>query len=111
MHREHISFGQNVRKVLLKMYLKRLPSHLDFRVYATYLLWQFIATDRPLLEILSHHNLMNYMNPGYFTLAAIGLKPQQMPMFLHISARVWGRRWSPHTSEQKGCMLKPQYIN
>ena len=50
----------------------------------------------------------NYMNPGYFTLAATDLKPQQMPMFLHISARVWGRRWSPHTSEQKGCMLKPQ---
>ena len=54
----------------------------------------------------------NYMNPGYFTLAAIDLKPQQMPMFLHISARYWGRRWSPHTSEQKGCMLKPQtFIN
>ena len=43
----------------------------------------------------------NYMNPGYFTLAAIDLKPQQMPMFLHISPRVWGRRWSPHTSEQR----------
>ena len=51
---------------------------------------------------------MNYMNPRYFTLAAIDLKPQQMPMFLHISARVWGHRWSPHTSEQKGCMFKPQ---
>ena len=52
----------------------------------------------------------NYMNARYFTLAAIDLKPQQMAMFLHISARVWGRRWSPHTSEQKGCMLnlKPQ---
>ena len=24
------------------------------------------------------------MNPGYFTLAATDLKPQQMPMFLHI---------------------------
>ena len=51
---------------------------------------------------------VNYTNPGYFTLAAIDLKPQQMPMFLHISARVWGRRLLPHTSEQKGCMLKPQ---
>ena len=50
----------------------------------------------------------NKMNPGYFPLAAIALKPQQIPMFLHISARVWGRRWSPHTSEQKGSMLKPQ---
>ena len=50
----------------------------------------------------------NYMNPGYFTLAVTGLKPQQMPMFLHISARVWGRQWSTHTSEQKGFMLKPQ---
>ena len=35
---------------------------------------------------------VNYINPGYFTLAAIALKPQQIPMFLHISARVWGRR-------------------
>ena len=47
---------------------------------------------------------VNYVNPGYFSLAATALKPQQMPMFLHISARVWGRRWSPHTSEQKGSM-------
>ena len=47
----------------------------------------------------------NYMNPGYFTLAATDLKPKQMPMFLHISARVWGRL---HTSEQRGCMLKAQ---
>ena len=46
----------------------------------------------------------NYVNPGYFSLAATALKPQQIPMFLHISARVWGRRWSPHTSEQKGSM-------
>ena len=50
----------------------------------------------------------NKMNPGYLSLAATALKPQQIPMFLHISTRVWGRRWSPHTSEQKGCMLKPQ---
>ena len=50
----------------------------------------------------------NYMNPGYFTLAVTDLKPQQMPMFLHISAKVWGRRWSHHTSEQRGWMLKPQ---
>ena len=51
---------------------------------------------------------LNKMNPGYFPLAATALKPQQIPMFLHISARVWGHRWSPHTSEQKGSMLKPQ---
>ena len=51
---------------------------------------------------------VNYVNPGYFSPAATALKPQQIPMFLHISARVWGRRWSPHTSEQKGSMLKPQ---
>ena len=50
----------------------------------------------------------NNINPGYFSLAATVLKPQQIPMFLHISARVWGRRWSPHTSEQTGSMLKPQ---
>ena len=55
-----------------------------------------------------NHSIGNYMNPGYFTLAATDLKPQQMHMFPHISARVWGHRWSPHTSEQKGCMLKPQ---
>ena len=36
--------------------------------------------------------LANYVNPGYFSLAATALKPQQMPMFLHISARVLGRR-------------------
>ena len=45
------------------------------------------------------------MNPGYFTLAAIDLKPQQMPMFLHISARVWGHRWSPHI-RTKGLHVK-----
>ena len=50
----------------------------------------------------------NYVNPGYFSLAATAPKPQQIPMFLHISARVWGRRWSPHTSEQKASMQKPQ---
>ena len=43
-----------------------------------------------------HSASVNYMNPGYFTLAATDLKPQQMHMFPHISARVWGRRWSPH---------------
>ena len=52
--------------------------------------------------------VVNNMNPGYFPLAATAVKPQQIPMFLHISARVWGRRWTPYTSEQKGSMLKPQ---
>ena len=46
--------------------------------------------------------VVNYVNPRYFSLAVTALKPQQIPMFLHISARVWGRRWSPHTSEKKG---------
>ena len=50
----------------------------------------------------------NKVNPGYFPLAATARKPQQLSMFLHISARVWVRRWSPHTSEQKGSMLKPR---
>ena len=50
----------------------------------------------------------NKVNPGYFSLAATARKPQQLSMFLHTSARVWGRRWSPHTSEQKGSMLKPR---
>ena len=36
--------------------------------------------------------LRNKMNPEYFSLEATALKPQQIPMFLHISARVWGRR-------------------
>ena len=52
--------------------------------------------------------LINKMNPGYLPLTATALKPQQVPMFLHISARVWERRWSPHTSEQKASTLKPQ---
>ena len=30
----------------------------------------------------------NKMKPGYFSLAATVLKPQQIPMLLHISARV-----------------------
>ena len=30
------------------------------------------------------------MNPGYFPPAATALKLQQIPMFVHISARVWG---------------------
>ena len=41
----------------------------------------------------------NNMNPRYFSLAAIALKPQQIPVFLHIAARVWGRWWYPQTSE------------
>ena len=59
--------------------------------------WPFV------LEI--HRSPVNNMNPGYFPLVATALKPQQISMFLHISARAWGRRWSPHTSEQKGSML------
>ena len=35
---------------------------------------------------------LNKMNPRYFSPAATALKPQQIPMFLHNSARVWGRR-------------------
>ena len=31
-------------------------------------------------------HVTNKMNPGYFPLAATHLKPQQIPMFLHISA-------------------------
>ena len=49
----------------------------------------------------------NKVTPGYFSLAATARKPQQLSLFLHISARVWGRRWSPHTSVQKGSTLKP----
>ena len=57
-------------------------------------------------------NIVNKMYPRHFPLAATALKPQQIPMFLHISARVWGRGLSPHTSEQKGSALKPQqFIN
>ena len=39
------------------------------------------------------------MNRGYFPLTAAGLKPQQKPMLIYISARVWRRRWYPQTSE------------
>ena len=67
-----------------------------------------LSTVASLKEAWGCNWLSNYMNPGYFTLAVSGLKPQQMPMFLHISARVWGRQWSTHASEQKGFMLKPQ---
>ena len=61
-----------------------------------------------LVPYVKSHTSAQHNNPGYFSLAATALKPQQIPMFLHISARVWGRRWSPHTSEQKGSMLKQQ---
>ena len=37
-------------------------------------------------------SIPNKMNPRYFSLAATALKLQQKPMFLHISARVWGHR-------------------
>ena len=50
------------------------------------------------------------MNPRYFSLTATALKPQQISMFLHVSARFWECRWSPHISEQKGPMLKPQLL-
>ena len=40
------------------------------------------------------------MNPGYFSLVANTLKPQQLPMFLYTSARIWGHRWYLQTSEQ-----------
>ena len=36
------------------------------------------------------------MNAGEFSLAATSLKPQQIPMSLHISARVWGHRRYTH---------------
>ena len=35
----------------------------------------------------------NKVNPGYFSPAATARK---LSMFLHISARVWRRRWSTH---------------
>ena len=69
-------------------------------VYANYRLRKNVADDKQI-------PYGNYMKLRYFTLAATDLKPQQMPMFLNISGRAWGRRWSPHTSEQKGCILKP----
>ena len=43
---------------------------------------------------------INDRNPGYFSLAAIVLNPQQILMFIHISARFGGRQWHPQTSEQ-----------
>ena len=55
-----------------------------------------------------YKDMFNKVNPGYFSLAAIARKPQHLSMFLHIFARAWGRQWSPHTSEQKGSMLKPR---
>ena len=57
-------------------------------------------------HVTSQNWVINKVNPGYFSLAATARKLQQLSMFLHISARGWGRRWSPHTSEQKGSMLK-----
>ena len=33
----------------------------------------------------------NDMNPGYFPLEATASKMQQIPMFLHSSAGVWGQ--------------------
>ena len=45
-------------------------------------------------SVLFYPNIpLNKMNPWYFPLAATALKPQQIPLFLHISARIWGRRW------------------
>ena len=51
------------------------------------------------ITVATDNTICNKMNPGYFPLAATALKLQHIPMFQHISARVWGRRWSPHTSE------------
>ena len=62
------------------------------------------------LSIREYH-LINFMNPGYFTLTATDLKPQQMPMFLHISARVWGRRWSPPHIRTEGLYVKTTIIH
>ena len=41
----------------------------------------------------------NNTNPGYVPLDTIIQKPQQIPMFLHISTGFWGRRWYLQTSE------------
>ena len=49
-----------------------------------------------------HEALGNKMNPGYFSLEVIALKPQQILMFLHISTTVCGCWWFPHTWEEKG---------
>ena len=76
----------------------------DF-IFIQIILFQF-AAQMPVKFQRAHK--FNNMNPGYFSLAATAMKPQQILMFLHISARVWGRRWSPHTSEQKVSKLKPQ---
>ena len=52
--------------------------------------------------------VVNKMNPGYFSLAATVLKTQQIPMFLHTSARIWGHRWYAQTSAQWHFVLNPQ---
>ena len=54
-----------------------------------------------MLAVMTRANFLpNDINPGYFPQAATALKPQQIPMFLHFFARVWGCRWYPQTSEQ-----------
>ena len=50
------------------------------------------------------------LNPRYCSLAATALKLQQIPMFLHISARVWGHWWYPQTSEQWDFCVKTTII-
>ena len=45
------------------------------------------------------------MNPGYFSIAATVLKQQQKPMFLHISAAVWG---TGDIQKQQDFVLKSQ---
>ena len=66
-------------------------------------------------EILSHecsHNTTaDNMNPGYFPLVATALKLQQIPMFLHISVRVWVISGDIHKHQNSGILcLKLQYF-
>ena len=62
--------GMNSKITNLRLQLLHLP-------VAHELSWNILAT-------ITLSRSVNKMNPGYFSLTAIHLKPQQMPIFLHI---------------------------
>ena len=96
-------------------FLNNFIQHTRYRWRNARLQLNSIANAMDLLQSCTKPSIyrhVNKMNPRYFSLTATALKPQQIPMFLYISAWVWGHRWSPHKLEQKGSMLKLQsFVN
>ena len=74
-----------------------------FRFRPAMIIANKFISNRLLIQLVvfhpAHWITLGIYRPLIFSLAATALKLQQIPMFLHISARFGGHRWYPQISE------------